>query len=162
MATGDDGQEWRIERMDPECDLEGVLEVDRASFVNPWTRRMFVRELRNPDVAHIYVLRTPTEPVAGYCSCWLVFDELHINNLAVRPEWRARGLARALLQHVLAEAVRLGARRATLEVRESNAIARRLYAGVGFRVAGVRRRYYTDPVEDALILWLEPLLETVA
>lgn len=147
----------RIERMDPDADLEAVLEVEQASFTNPWTRDMFVWEFQNPKVSYFYVLRTDDEQVAAYCSFWLVFDELHINNLAVRPGCRGRGLARALLAHVLREGARLGARRATLEVRPSNDGARRLYEGMGFVVTAVRQSYYTNPQEDALILWRDPL-----
>lgn len=143
--------------MDATADLEAVLEVDQASFVNPWTREMFLRELQNPHVSFIFVLRTAPESVVGYCSSWLVFDEWHINNVAIRPEWRRQGGGRALLRHVLEEASKLGARRATLEVRRSNAAARRLYEGLGFEVTGVRSGYYTHPDEDALILWRESL-----
>jgi ribosomal-protein-alanine N-acetyltransferase len=82
-----------------------------------------------------------------------VFDEIHINNLAIRPQYRQRGIGTALLHHVLAAARQLGARRATLEVRASNDGARRLYERLGFYVAGIRRNYYSNPVEDALILW---------
>ena len=78
---------------------------------------------------------------------------MHINNLALRPQFRAQGIGTALLRHALAEARGLGARRATLEVRASNDAARRLYGRLGFYVAGTRRNYYTSPVEDALILW---------
>jgi ribosomal-protein-alanine N-acetyltransferase len=148
---------WTIDPMDPVADLDAVLEVDETSFVNPWTREMFRREFQNPHVSRIYVLRTPAEHVVGYCSSWLIFDEWHINNVAIRPEWRRRGAGRALLRAVLREAARLGARRATLEVRRSNEAARRLYEGLGFEVAGVRARYYSEPVEDALILWCDSL-----
>ena len=86
-----------------------------------------------------------------------MLDEFHINNLAVDPTWRRVGVARALLTHVLSEGVRLGAHRATLEVRRSNEAAQKLYANFGFSVAGVRRDYYTNPVEDALVLWRERL-----
>jgi len=82
-----------------------------------------------------------------------VFDEIHINNIALRPQHRGHGYGTALMHHVLAEARRLGARRATLEVRAGNMGARRLYERLGFYVAGTRRNYYTNPVEDALILW---------
>jgi len=82
-----------------------------------------------------------------------VFDEIHINNIALRPQYRDLGYGTALLQHVLAQARNLGARRATLEVRAGNTGARRLYERLGFYVAGTRRNYYTNPVEDALILW---------
>jgi ribosomal-protein-alanine N-acetyltransferase len=82
-----------------------------------------------------------------------VLDEIHINNVAILPALRGRGIGTQLMRRVFDEARRLGARRATLEVRASNEGARRLYERLGFRVASVRPRYYTNPVEDALILW---------
>jgi ribosomal-protein-alanine N-acetyltransferase len=91
--------------------------------------------------------------VAGFCSFWIVCDEMHINNMALRPQCRAQGVGTALLRSAIAAATGLGARRAILEVRASNAQARRLYERLGFYIAGTRRAYYTHPVEDALILW---------
>ena len=142
-----------IEALDGEADLNGILDVEAESFTNPWTREMYAWELQNRSVCHILVVRTPDCPVAGFCAFWLVFDEIHINNLAIRPRFRAQGIGTALLQQVLADARDLGARRATLEVRASNEGARRLYERLGFYVAGTRRNYYSNPVEDALILW---------
>jgi ribosomal-protein-alanine N-acetyltransferase len=142
-----------IEPLDDDRDLEGVLEVEAESFSSPWTRDMYAWELQNRSVCHIFVVRTPDCPVAGFCAFWLVFDEIHINNIALRPRFRGQGLGTSLMHHVLAEARRLGALRATLEVRASNEGARRLYERLGFYVAGVRRHYYSNPVEDALILW---------
>lgn len=139
------------------ADLEAVVEVEQASFTNPWTRQMFTWELENWAVSYLYVARTEHFAVAAYCCFWLVFDELHINNLAVRPECRGGGLGNELLVHIMSEGRQLGARRATLEVRRSNDAARRLYERLGFRVAGTRPRYYSSPVEDALILWRDSL-----
>ena len=148
-----DSPAFWIEPLEGEVDLDGVLAVEAESFTNPWTREMYAWELQNRSVCHVYVVRTPDCRVAGFCAFWLVFDEIHINNVAVRPQFRGRGIGTALMRHVLAEAERLGARRATLEVRASNAEARRLYERLGFYVAATRRNYYTHPVEDALILW---------
>ena len=144
---------FTIEPLAGDDDLTGVLEVEGESFTNPWTRDMYTWELHNRSVCHIYVVRTPEHRVAGFCAFWLVFDEIHINNVALRPHLRGHGLGTALMHHVFAEARRLGARRATLEVRASNTGARRLYERLGFYVSGNRRNYYTNPVEDALILW---------
>jgi [ribosomal protein S18]-alanine N-acetyltransferase len=146
---------FSIEPLAGDRDLDGVLEVEEESFTNPWTRDMYAWELQNRAVCHIYVIRTPEHAVAGFCAFWLVFDEIHINNVALRPALRGRGLGTALMHHVFAEARRLGARRATLEVRASNVGARRLYERLGFYVSGTRRNYYTKPVEDALILWID-------
>jgi [ribosomal protein S18]-alanine N-acetyltransferase len=135
-----------------ERDLDGILAVDAASFERPWTRAMYEWEAANSDVARFYVARTAGVVVA-YCAGWVIFDELHINNLAVDPAWRRRGVAGTLLTFVLAAAAGEGARRATLEVRRSNVPALRLYERFGFTYAGVRPAYYRAPVEDALVLW---------
>ena len=139
------------------ADLEAVLDIERAAFTNPTSREMLVWEIEHSDVTRIWVARAPDDPVVGFCSCWLVFDELHIHTVAVRPAWRRRGIARTLMDGVLGAAAAEGATRATLEVRRSNEAARSLYAGLGFVERGVRPRYYTRPVEDALILWLDEL-----
>jgi ribosomal-protein-alanine N-acetyltransferase len=141
-----------VERIVSSDDLDEVLAVERASFHNPTTREWYESELQRPDVCYVFVIRTEQARVAGFCAFWRVADQIHINNLAIRPELRSRGLGRFLLQCVLEEAARLGAIHATLEVRRSNTAARRLYERAGFRVAGVRASYYTHPIEDALIL----------
>jgi [ribosomal protein S18]-alanine N-acetyltransferase len=135
--------------------IDEVLAIEEVSFTNPWTREMYLSELRNTGVSFCFLARDETGRSAGFCSFWRVLDELHINNLAVRPDARRCGVASALLTFVLEEGVRLGAQRATLEVRRSNDAARCLYERFGFTVAGLRRAYYTRPVEDALVLWRE-------
>ena len=144
---------WTIERLTSEADLDAVAALEAESFANPWTRDMLARELGQSDVARVYVLRMTDARLAAFCACWLVFDELHVNTVAVTPSWRRRGLASALMAHVLADAARDGAERATLEVRRSNEPALELYRRLGFAVEAVRPRYYTSPEEDALILW---------
>jgi len=133
-------------------DLDAVIEVERESFHNPTTREWYENELQRRDVCFVYVIRTSTHPVAGFCAFWRVLDQIHINNLAIRPGLRRQGLGRLLLARVLDEAATLGASGATLEVRRSNQAALRLYETAGFRLAGVRTSYYTNPIEDALIL----------
>ena len=141
-----------IERLSSKEDLDGVLALEEASFNNPTTREWYEGELKRPDVCFIYVLRTPEHPVAGFCAFWLVADQAHINNLAVLPELRSRGIGTQLLEAVIAEAAHLGAVVLTLEVRESNTTALKLYLRAGFKREGIRKNYYTKPVEDALIL----------
>jgi ribosomal-protein-alanine N-acetyltransferase len=141
-----------VERLATAADLDGVLAIEDASFNNPTTREWYEAELKRPEVCYIYVLRTPDCPVAAFCAFWRVVDQIHINNLAVLPAWRGQGLASRLLADVMAEAASLGVDSATLEVRRSNTPALRLYAKAGFVEAGVRRNYYTQPVEDALVL----------
>jgi ribosomal-protein-alanine N-acetyltransferase len=142
-----------IDPLEGDDDLSGVLEVEAESFTNPWTRDMYAWELQNRSVCHIYIVRTSDCRVVGFCAFWLVFDEIHINNVAIRPQFRGMGIGTALLTRALGAATALGARRATLEVRASNDAARRLYERLGFYVAATRRNYYSHPVEDALILW---------
>jgi ribosomal-protein-alanine N-acetyltransferase len=149
------GSHGTIEPMNLDRDLDGILAVDLASFSNPWTRDMFVWEARNSDVARVYVYRTLEHGVIAYCAVWHIFDELHVNNLAVLPEWRRHGVASELLGVALERAVATGARRSTLEVRASNLPARQLYERFGFRPAGLRKSYYTNPIEDAVILWCD-------
>lgn len=146
---------FRVEPMDLARDLDGIVAVDRASFNNPTPRESIEWEARHSDVARVHVLLAPDGTVVGFAASWVILDELHVNSLAVLPEWRGRGLASFLLTEVVAAGRREGVRRATLEVRESNLAARRLYGSFGFRQVAVRRRYYTNPMEDALILWLD-------
>jgi ribosomal-protein-alanine N-acetyltransferase len=146
-----------VARFDPVADLEAILEIERATFANPTTREMLTREIEHSDVTRIWVARAAGDVVVGFCSCWLVIDELHVHSIAVQPEERRRGIGRALMAGVLRAAAAEGAARATLEVRRSNAAARALYARLGFSECGVRPHYYTRPVEDALVLWLADL-----
>jgi ribosomal-protein-alanine N-acetyltransferase len=149
---------WRIDPVRSLDEIDVLVHVEHVSFSNPWTREMYVAEFANPEVSYFYLARdAESSEVAGFCAFWRVLDELHINNLAVLPEKRRHGVASALLSHILREGLRLGAPRATLEVRRSNDAALRLYEKFGFSVAGVRRRYYTNPEEDAFVLWRDEL-----
>ena len=141
-----------IERLRDATDLDGVIAIEQASFNNPTTRQWYENELQRPDVCYVFILRTPEVPVAGFCAFWKVVDQIHINNLAIHPDWRQRGFGRLLLTRVLEEAAAIGAPHATLEVRRSNVPARRLYEGAGFGLTAMRTSYYTNPIEDALIL----------
>lgn len=139
-------------------DLSEVEALQRRSFTNPWGADALRWELNNTDVARLYLMRAqPGGTLVAYCACWMIFDELHINSLAVDERWRRRGLARRLLDDVFRDAVRAGARSATLEVRQSNRAARALYERLGFTVEAVRRDYYQEPREDALVLWQRSL-----
>jgi ribosomal-protein-alanine N-acetyltransferase len=152
----------QIARVTGPENLDEVAALEALSFTNPWTRDMLAREIAQSDVTRLYVLRLPDGRMAAFCKCWLIFDELHVNTIAVDPQRRREGLARLLLQHVLADAASAGARRATLEVRRSNEAALKLYQQLGFSVCAVRPRYYTAPEEDALILWREGLAAALA
>ena len=146
---------WVIEPLTAPEEIDTILAIEQASFTNPWTREMYVAELKNRGVSYFYLARDADGQVVGFCSFWRVMDELHINNLAVVPERRRQGVASALLTYVLEEGRRLGTRRAILEVRRSNDPARQLYERFGFTVMGIRSKYYINPAEDALVLWRE-------
>jgi ribosomal-protein-alanine N-acetyltransferase len=145
-----------IERL-THADIDDVLALEESAFTSPWTRDMYLRELDNAGVSYCYLARDEQRRAVGFCSFWRVVDELHINNLAVLPEFRRARIGSMLLDFVLKKGAELGARRATLEVRRSNESARLLYERFGFSVAGVRAAYYSKPVEDALVLWREDL-----
>lgn len=145
--------EISIEPLSSVAEIDAVLAIEDRSFTNPWTRDMYLAELANEGVSFLFLARDARGDVIGFCSFWHVVDELHINNLAVDPAHRRHGVGAALITRVLEEAGRLGAKRVLLEVRRSNLGARRLYERFGFTIAGVRRDYYTHPVEDALVLW---------
>lgn len=151
---------FTIEAARSSADLDAILAIEAASFTSPWTRDMYLAEFENVGVSFCYVAREPSGAIIGFCSFWRVLDELHINNLAVTPARRRQGVGAALLTFAMHEGARLGARRASLEVRQSNDAARRLYERLGFSVAGVRRAYYTNPTENALVLWREGLRES--
>jgi ribosomal-protein-alanine N-acetyltransferase len=148
---------WTIEPVSSAVQIDEVLAIEEVSFTNPWSREMYLAELENAGVSFCYLARNVDGRSIGFCSVWRVLDELHINNLAVLPDFRRSGVATALLAHVLGQGAAMGARRATLEVRRSNDSARLLYERFGFTLAGVRRDYYAKPVEDALVLWRENL-----
>lgn len=149
---------WTIDPISSPDEIDAILEIEQASFTNPWTRDMYVAELKNEGVSFFYLARDKGRQIVGFCSFWRVLDELHINNLAVVPEFRRQGVATALLRRVMDEAARFGIRRTMLEVRQSNTPARQLYERFGFVVAGTRSKYYTNPIEDALVLWREERL----
>jgi ribosomal-protein-alanine N-acetyltransferase len=132
-------------------DLDQVVAIERLSFTMPWSRAAFLYEMEQNQVARCYVMRDGGR-VLGYICLWEVADEMHITNIAVHPEERRRGIGRAMLGQVLAEARQRALRLVVLEVRPSNVEARALYESFGFRVVGRRRGYYYDTGEDALVM----------
>ena len=143
-----------------EHDLLEVVEIERESGVSPWGWNAYHRELQSEDRRLMLVARLVpnshfSKALAGYVVGRLATDELHINNIAVRDEYRRTGLATALLSQVLNEAKTYKAAKAYLEVRASNTAAQSLYEKCGFCVVGRRRNYYSNPPEDALIMSAE-------
>lgn len=143
----------KIEKMEVHH-LEQVLEIEQRSFPVPWSRQAFEFELTRNEFAY-YLVLLDSEQVIGYAGMWVVIDEGHITNVAVHPDWRGRGLGRTLLEELIRQARQKGVVRMTLEVRQSNQVARHLYRALGFVESGRRRKYYSDNNEDAIIMWLE-------
>ena len=138
-------------------DIDQVLAIEQASFSMPWSRNLFLSEFRSPRVSSLLVALAdaPVRTVAGYIVCWLVADEIHILNLAVERAFRRQGIARKLVLAALKRGHGKGAKRAFLEVRASNAAAQKLYSQLGFTGISMRRDYYDEPIEDAVVMTLE-------
>jgi ribosomal-protein-alanine N-acetyltransferase len=136
-------------------DLPEVLEIERRSFAQPWSRPFFEKELATP-FAHLTVAveENGARPmVVGYTCRWRVTDEVHLLNVAIHPEHRGVGHGRELVTAVVEEGRTAGARVVFLEVRAGNVVARRLYRQLGFRDLGIRRGYY-GPGQDAIVMEL--------
>jgi [ribosomal protein S18]-alanine N-acetyltransferase len=134
-------------------DLDAVMEIEHSSFSIPWSREAFYNEIEQNHLS-TYLVVEDGERVAGYCGVWLVVDEAHITNVAVLPDYRGQGLGEALMQRIMKIAKEVGARVMTLEVRVSNKAAQGLYRKMGFQDGGIRKRYYSDNQEDALVMWV--------
>ena len=133
--------------------LAEILDIEKASFTTPWSVNSFLSEIFNPFSISLVALNG--ESVAGYICAFRVMDEGHILNLAIREDVRRCGIARALIRCALEELSLWGCSSVYLEVRASNNAARRLYEGLGFIEAGIRKGYYISPVEDAVIMQLQ-------
>ena len=137
-------------------DLQGVLEIENLSFATPWSRELFIKEIHSEFsknfVAHSSHLGLRS--VLGYISLWFVGEEMHILNLACHPEYRRGGIAKGLLEHSLSLSFQGGVRNAFLDVRKSNHEALALYKKYGFTPIGIRKGYYSDTKEDAVVMSL--------
>jgi len=134
--------------------IEQVVDIEREVCSSPWSRNAFLHEILENRLASYFVALS-AGTVYGYAGLWVILDEGHITNLAVRPDCRRQGIAGALLEQLLAEAGSKGAEKITLEVRRSNHLAQNLYRKYGFELRGVRPGYYNN--EDALIMWLDSI-----
>lgn len=132
--------------------LNRVLEIEQASFLDPWTKGSFINEITGNPYA-VYFVALEGELVTAYIGGWLVTDELHIINLAVDKNYRQRSIASALIDKILTFSYNKGIQSATLEVRLSNNPAINLYKKKGFIPVGCRPGYYSNNNEDALIMW---------
>ena len=135
-------------------DIDDVCRIEREAFPTPWSEAAFHNELVNNHFAH-YVIMECRGEVIGYGGMWLIMDEAHVTNIAVYSPYRGKKLGERLLRELQANAVLLGANAMTLEVRVSNVVAQQLYRKLGFRSSGIRKGYYSDNNEDALIMWAE-------
>jgi [ribosomal protein S18]-alanine N-acetyltransferase len=135
------------------ADVENVIAIERASFRFPWSTRFFLDELQ-VDCAHS-ILAEVDGRIVGYVLFWILAEEVDIHNIAVHPDFRRQGIGRLLLEQVVAAARRQERLRVTLDVRCSNAVAQSLYFSLGFVARGLRKGYYSDNGEDALVMALE-------
>lgn len=163
---GDEREQVRREpvTIQPAClgDLDALVRLEREAFSAPWTRAMFEAELTGNPFSTCFTARRlerndPSRAIVGYLCGWIVFEEFRLMTLAVDWRWRRHGIGRALLQHGLALAQEQRGLRALLEVRVSNTGALALYEQLGFRRQAVRRQYYTNPPEDAILMVMDPI-----
>ena len=139
-------------------DVDAVAAIEEATFARPWSRESFRQEVTRNAVARYLVAEEDGE-ILGYAGAWVILDESHITNIAVREDARGRGLGKKLTTELLQILSNLGACYATLEVRVSNVRAQNLYKSLGFISVGKRKRYYEDNNEDAFLMVCEHLPE---
>jgi ribosomal-protein-alanine N-acetyltransferase len=159
--------EWIIE---PATDrtLPDILRIEEACFSAPWTRKMVEAELSGNPFANFLVAKRVSPggvgsvSIVGYLCFWIVFEEVRLMNLAVIESMRRNGIARALVTQALEMGLAQAARCAVLELRASNAGAHALYRSLGFRDVTIRPKYYTNPIEDALLMELDPIMSESA
>lgn len=136
-----------------EKDIDQIVKIENESFTTPWSRESFENELKKNQFA-LYTVLEDEDEVFGYCGVWIIVDEAHITNIALLPKYRGKKLGEALLRKVMESAREKGAKTMTLEVRVTNDIAQSLYRKLGFQNGGIRKNYYTDNQEDALVMWV--------
>lgn len=135
------------------ADIESVYRIECESFITPWSKKSLHDELTN-KLAHYGVLCVNGEPIA-YAGMWVMFDEAHITNVAVTKSHRGKGFGRKIMEYMVQKAKEKGAAKMTLEVRQTNLTAQSLYRSMGFNLCGLRKGYYRDTGEDALIMWAD-------
>lgn len=147
--------QWEIKEMRRDH-LEQVMEIESRSFPTPWTKTMFLYELTSPTSFHFVAITAEkkAELILGYIIFWMVKGEVHILNLATHPSFRRLGVAHSLVLFSLGFSYRKGGMLCLLEVRKRNRAAVNLYKKVGFAPWSIRRRYYVDTGEDAIVMKL--------
>ncbi len=146
----------RIARMQLE-DIEHVSRLERRCYSLPWSSSAYVTEVGNPN-AYYTVAKDEDGVIVGYAGMWVIMDEIHITTIAVDPSRRGQKIGERLLLDILEEGMARGAEHATLEVRERNAVAHNLYLKYGFEDVAMRKNYYSDNNENAMIMWANNLL----
>lgn len=140
-------------RLMTEEDIDQILKIEHASFSLPWSRDAFVNEMTRNQYA-LYIVLEEGDLIIGYCGMWVVVDEAHVTNIAILSEYRGQKLGEALMRKAMAAAKENGAATMTLEVRVTNIVAQSLYRKLGFQDGAIRKNYYTDNSEDALVMWV--------
>ena len=137
-----------------EMDLEKIVLIEEACFTDPWTKQNFLDSL-NEKTAHLLVVESETGDIAGYACLYQVLDEGEIVNVAIDPAQRQKGLGAEMVNGLMKLGRELGAERFFLEVRKGNAAGRALYASLGFTECGIRKGFYENPKEDAVLMMWE-------
>jgi ribosomal-protein-alanine N-acetyltransferase len=137
-------------------DIEHVSRLERRCYALPWSSSAYVTEVGNPS-AYYTVATELDNTIVGYAGMWVIMDELHITTIAVEPSQRGRKIGERLLLDLIEEGLSRGGNRATLEVRERNTVAHNLYLKYAFEDVAVRKNYYSDNGENALIMWANDL-----
>ncbi len=150
-AAAGDAESLAITRM-TSAEIADVTRIERASFTTTWPADAFYNELSTNKLAHYFVGRAGGEIVA-YGGIWVIFEDSHVTTIAVDPAHRGKKFGEIMLLHLLDEAIERGASWMTLEVRESNVAAQRLYRKYGFTTVTTRKGYYSDNNENALVMW---------
>lgn len=141
-------------RLMKEKDINDIMKIEEVSFgTHHWTKESFRSEIRNKTGNYYVLIDDETDELLGYCGYWLIMDESHVTTIAVHPDYRRKHLGELLLQHLIESSVKRQAKWLTLEVRASNIGAQNLYYKYQFSSLGLRRKYYQDNNEDALIMW---------
>lgn len=131
--------------------VDGICLINSLCFPIPWSRAAIENEIVNEN--SLYIVALKEDEVIGYAGTWLILDEGHITNIAVHPKFRSLGIASYLLKELIQQCKCYAIHHMTLEVRASNAAAQNLYRKFGFVNEGIRKNYYSDNGEDAIIMW---------
>lgn len=133
-------------------DVDSVLEIENGAFTTPWSRESFITEIRENLLAY-YLVAEADGKIVGYGGIWLILNEGHITNIAVKEEYKGNGIGNHIVEGLICYCLKHEIQNMTLEVRESNIVAQNLYKKYDFVDCGVRPKYYADDGEDAIIMW---------